>query len=126
MGATLGGGIGNLYGLHGPILDSLLSVHVVTGTGEIVDASRTQNAGLFWAVRGAGFNFGIVTSAAFKVYDATNGGQFLNADMAFPPSANGSVFEILSSFAGAQPNALSFDTSALYLAAAGGVSFTSQ
>ncbi len=94
----------------------------MTGSGEIVDASRTHNTDLFWGVQGAGFNYGIVTSATFKVYPATNGGQLLNADMAFPAALNGSVWQLVSSFVGKQPNALSFDVSTLYIGAAGGVS----
>lgn len=94
----------------------------MTGTGEIVDASRDENSELFWGIQGAGFNYGIVTSAVYSIYNATNSGQLLNADMAFPASANGSVWDIVSSFAGSQPKELSFDISALYLAAAAGVS----
>lgn len=61
VGATLGAGLGTLQGLHGVLLDSLESVRLVTASGEIVTASQTHNSDLFWGIRGAGHNFGIVT-----------------------------------------------------------------
>jgi FAD/FMN-containing dehydrogenase len=58
-----------LQGQHGFVLDNLVSARVVLGSGKIVDASRTQHPDLFWALRGAGHNFGIVTSLELKIYD---------------------------------------------------------
>ncbi|PYH88739.1 FAD-binding domain-containing protein [Aspergillus ellipticus CBS 707.79] len=107
VGATLGGGIGNLQGLHGLILDSLLSVELVTPSGDVVTASTTENADLFWAIRGAGANFGIVTSATYQIYEATNGGEVMSANFLFPGSANRSVWEIFESFDDTLPAALS-------------------
>lgn len=57
-GLTLGGGLGYLIGKHGAACDNLISVDVVTADGESVTASEDQNADLFWAMRGAGGNFG--------------------------------------------------------------------
>ncbi|KAI4235936.1 MAG: hypothetical protein L6R40_006304 [Gallowayella cf. fulva] len=65
---------------------------------DIVTASEKEHADLFWGIRGAGYNFGIVTSATYKVYDATNRGQFVNADFLFPASANQSVWQILQAY----------------------------
>lgn len=108
VGATLGGGVGRLQGLHGLILDALLSVEIVTANGDIITASNSRNAGLFWGLRGAGMNFGIVISATYQTYPATNGGQFTNADFLFAASSNASHWKILESFNNNMPAALSF------------------
>jgi hypothetical protein len=94
LGATLGGGVGRYQGLHGMILDSLLSVRMVTGTGDIVTASATQNPELFWGMRGAGFNYGIVVSATYRIYDLT-AKNVMNADMIFPASASDQLWDAL-------------------------------
>jgi fumiquinazoline A oxidase len=98
LGATLGAGVSTLQGLHGLLIDSLESVRLVTASGSIATASEMENADLFWGMRGAGYNFGIVTSATYKVYNATNQGQVVNADFLFPPSSNRSVWEMLQSY----------------------------
>ena len=126
MGATLGGGIGPYGGLHGLILDSLQSVRMITGTGELLTASASENSDLFWGMRGAGFNFGIVTSATYAIYNVTNGGYAMNADMRFDASKNKSIWEITKSFENSQPDALSVDIAVAYDEDYGGVSYTSQ
>lgn len=98
IGATIGAGVGPLKGQYGLIMDSLLSVDVVTAKGLLVTASFTQNSDLFWAVRGAGANFGIIVSATYRVYDAPNNGNMIVADFNFPASANQSMFELLASW----------------------------
>jgi len=66
-GLTLGGGIGWLMRKYGLTIDQLLSVDVITADGELVRASADTNADLFWGVRGAGGNFGIVTDFEFRL-----------------------------------------------------------
>ena len=67
-GLTLGGGIGWLMRKFGLTIDQLQSVDLVTAGGDFVKASNDENADLFWGVRGAGANFGVVTSFEFRLH----------------------------------------------------------
>jgi FAD/FMN-containing dehydrogenase len=67
-GFTLGGGIGWLLRKHGLACDNLATAEVVTADGQLVHASAEENADLFWALRGGGGNFGIVTSFEFELH----------------------------------------------------------
>ncbi|KAF1849778.1 FAD binding domain-containing protein [Cucurbitaria berberidis CBS 394.84] len=71
LGALLGGGYGNLMGEVGFGVDNIISLRVVLSTGEIVTASKSENPDLFWALRGAGPNFGVVISATVNALPAT-------------------------------------------------------
>jgi FAD/FMN-containing dehydrogenase len=65
-GLTLGGGIGWIMRKYGLSIDQLISIDLVTATGELVRASAEENPDLFWGVRGGGGNFGIVTAFEFR------------------------------------------------------------
>ncbi|MGH2604055.1 MAG: FAD-binding oxidoreductase, partial [Dehalococcoidia bacterium] len=67
-GLTLHGGVGWMRRKYGLSLDNLISVEIVTADGQVRTASETENADLFWAVRGAGSNFGVVTSFEFQLH----------------------------------------------------------
>ncbi|HEX3235226.1 MAG TPA: FAD-binding oxidoreductase [Gemmatimonadales bacterium] len=98
-GFTLGGGEGALSGKYGLSCDNLLSAHIVLADGRLVTASADQNPDLFWALRGGGGNFGVVTSFRLRahpvtevvagrlVYELSKAPTVLRAYRSFAPSA---------------------------------------
>jgi len=84
-GFTLGGGIGWLLRRHGLTCDSLVAADVVTADGRLVHASAEENPDLFWALRGGGGNFGVVTSMEFALYPV--GPTVLGGLMFYPGDA---------------------------------------
>ncbi|MBL8099785.1 MAG: FAD-binding oxidoreductase [Anaerolineales bacterium] len=70
-GITLGGGVGYLVRKHGLTIDNLLAAEIVTTDGEILQIDESNHADLFWAIRGGGGNFGVVTKFKFKLQDLT-------------------------------------------------------
>ena len=81
-GLTLGGGFGWLTRKYGLTIDNLVSVDVITADGTAVKASENENADLFWAIRGGGGNFGIVTQFEFALYPV--GPEILAGLIVFP------------------------------------------
>jgi len=78
-GLTLGGGLGWLMGQHALSCDNVISADIVTADGQYLTASPSQNEDLFWAIRGGGGNFGIVTALEFRLHpvDTVHGGILL-------------------------------------------------
>ncbi|KAF1960484.1 FAD-binding domain-containing protein [Byssothecium circinans] len=66
---VLGGGHGWLQGRYGLLADNLISARMVLANGTAITVSETEHVDLFWAIRGAGHNFGIVTSIKYRIYD---------------------------------------------------------
>jgi FAD/FMN-containing dehydrogenase len=89
-GLTLTGGIGWKVRKYGLALDNLLAADVVTADGALVRASETENSDLFWAIRGGGGNFGIVTAFEFRAHPTT--GVFYGR-IAFPGSEAATVLQ---------------------------------
>ncbi|MBW9062833.1 FAD-binding oxidoreductase [Rhizobium herbae] len=90
-GLTLGGGFGWITRRFGLTIDNLVCADVVTANGELVRASQTQNSDLFWALRGGGGNFGIVTAFEFQLHQL--GPQVLSGLVVHPIADARAVLE---------------------------------
>jgi FAD/FMN-containing dehydrogenase len=102
-GLTLGGGFGWLVRKHGLAIDNLLSAEVVLADGSHVTASPTENADLFWGLRGGGGNFGIVTSFTFRTHEA---GTVLGGIVVHPAAAAAGVLRRWRDFEAGAPDEL--------------------
>jgi hypothetical protein len=92
-GFTLGGGQGVLMSMYGASCDNLVSAHVVLADGKHVEASHESNPDLFWAIRGGGGNFGVVTAFQYRLHPV---GNVLAGALTYPP---GQISELLHGFA---------------------------
>jgi FAD binding domain-containing protein/berberine-like enzyme len=103
-GITLGGGYGWLAGKYGLACDNLLSADVVTADGELLVASETENADLFWGVRGGGGNFGVVTSFEYRVHPVS---QVFGGAVFYPLSMGPEALPVFHEFASTAPDEIS-------------------
>jgi len=103
-GLTLGGGYGWLAGRHGLACDNLLSAEVVAADGKVIKASENENSDLFWGIRGAGANLGVVTSLEYRVHPV---GPVLGGMVLYPLSAGRSVLRLLDDFSSECPDEVS-------------------
>jgi hypothetical protein len=104
-GLTLGGGIGHLTRRFGLTIDSLVSAEVVLADGEVVRASAEQHPDLFWALRGGGGNFGVVTSFEFRTHPI--GAALMAGPTFWPIEQTPEVMRFYREFLPAAPRALS-------------------
>lgn len=90
-GLTLGGGMGWLSGMYGTVVDNLVAAKIVVADGRILPVSENENTDLFWAIRGAGHNFGVAVEFTFRGYDQTN--EIYAGGLVFTPDKLTSVVE---------------------------------
>ena len=102
-GLTLGGGIGHLARGCGLSCDNLISADVVTADGQLVTASEGRNADLFWALRGGGGNFGVVTSLEFGLHPV---GEIYGGPIFYPVEHAGDVMRFYREFIAEAPEEL--------------------
>jgi len=100
-GLTLGGGLGWLMGKHGLTVDNLISADVVTADGTFRQASATDNPDLFWALRGGGGNFGVVTAFEYRLHPVT---QVLGGLVLYPLEQAGAVLRFYRDFCPSLPD----------------------
>ena len=101
VGYTVGGGMGFLSRLHGYAADNVVRAEIVTADGELLTVSPTEHPDLFWALRGGGGNFGIVTSLEFRLFPVGD----VYAGMAmFAPERAGEAFRAYRDWALEEPD----------------------
>jgi hypothetical protein len=110
-GLTLGGGVGRLARMHGLACDNVVSVELVTAEGAVVRASPNENTDLFWAVRGGGGNFGIVTSFEFRLHPV--GPAVLGGIVVHPWAKAKAALRFHAEFSRTAPDELSTDAGCL-------------
>src|SRR5688500_537984 len=103
-GLTLGGGVGWLNGRFGLACDNLLSADVVTADGRFLRASEQEYADLFWALRGGGGNFGVVTSFEYRLHPL--GPMVLSGPVFHPAARAREVLRFYREFSGNEPDEL--------------------
>ncbi len=102
-GLTLSGGHGFLMRKFGLACDNLISADVVTADGRLLRASSTENADLFWALRGGGGNFGVVTSFEFRLHEV---GPVTGGVIAFPFEDAPRLLKFYDEFSASAPDEL--------------------
>jgi FAD/FMN-containing dehydrogenase len=107
-GLTLGGGFGRLARRYGLAIDNLESVDIVGADGKLRHASAQENAELFWAVRGGGGNFGIVTTFEFRLHPMPDR-QVIAGSLAFPFAKAPEVIGMYADYIASAPDELYID-----------------
>lgn len=103
-GLTLGGGFGRLARKYGLSCDNVLSVDIVTADGQLRRASADENPDLYWAVRGGGGNFGVVTDFEFQLHEQDR--EVLAGRYMFPVEKRAEVLRFLNDFGAEAPDEL--------------------
>jgi FAD/FMN-containing dehydrogenase len=105
-GLTLGGGLGYLNRKYGLACDNLISADVVTADGQLLTTSATENGDLFWALRGGGGNFGVVTSFEYQLHQV---GPVLAGLLVWPIERANEVLRFYRAFVETAPDELRLD-----------------
>jgi FAD/FMN-containing dehydrogenase len=100
-GLTLGGGEGLLMSKYGAACDNLLSAQLVMVDGRQVEASAKSNPDLFWAIRGGGGNFGVVTALEYQLHPV---GEVLSGTLTYPPGRVPELLQALVKFVAGAPD----------------------
>ena len=100
-GLTLGGGEGKLMGKYGAACDNLLSAQMVTVDGRQVEASQKSNPDLFWAIRGGGGNFGVVTALEYQLHPVT---EVVAGTLMYPAGRIPELLQAFVKFVAAEPD----------------------
>jgi Berberine and berberine like/FAD binding domain len=100
-GLTLGGGEGRLMEKYGTACDNLLSAQVVTVDGRQIEASHSSNPDLFWAIRGGGGNFGVVTALEHQLHPV---GQVVSGALMYPAGRIADLLEAFVKFLAGAPD----------------------
>ncbi|KAI0882108.1 FAD-binding domain-containing protein [Annulohypoxylon maeteangense] len=95
IGVTIGAGLSPFQGLFGLMIDCLRSVRLITANGDLVEASDHVNSDLFWGIRGAGANFGIITSATYQLHKAVNNAQCFTINATYPADLKDAYLDVL-------------------------------
>ena len=106
-GLTTGGGFGRLARRYGLSLDNVKSVDVATANGKLVHADAQQNADLYWAVRGGGGNFGVVTDFEFELHPMSR--KVIAGNLIFPISEMRNVLSFYADYSASCPDELYMD-----------------
>ena len=105
-GLTVGGGLGHLTRRFGLTIDNLLEAEVVLASGEVVTANADTNSDLFWAIRGGGGNFGIITSFLLRAHPVGDKGTVMAGPVLYDIDQAESVFRWWQEFIGQAPDDL--------------------
>jgi FAD/FMN-containing dehydrogenase len=103
-GLTLGGGLGWLNGRYGLACDNLIAAEVVTADGQFLQVSQDEHPDLFWALRGGGGNFGVVTSFVYRLHPV---GPVLAGAISYPWAAAPEILRFHDQFMASAPDELS-------------------
>ena len=106
-GLTTGGGFGRVGRRFGLALDNVMAVDVVNADGQLRHASRTENPDLYWGVRGAGGNFGVVTSFEFQLHPMQR--RVVGGDIVYPIARAREVLSLFADYSPSAPDALYMD-----------------
>jgi FAD/FMN-containing dehydrogenase len=112
-GLALCGGLGYLKGMYGVTSDNIISARMVTANGEEIQVSEKENPDLYWAIRGGGGNFGVVTSFEFQLYPL--GPEVLSVDVMYDYADAKQILQNAQAFLRQAPDEVSFNMMAFQL-----------